>query len=183
MADKYNLNNHKQTRKILRVLGPVVLIIGILLIISGVSSLFAMGSQSQSSYFVGEPEPRNNFSLPFIGIPLLFVGSVMSMYGYMGKVARYQASELAPVGKDVANYMMDNTKDSVRGFAGAIGEGLNQSSQTSSVQSRCSVCGNGLDEDSQFCDQCGTQTVKVCTKCGTDNESDAKFCDACGSQF
>lgn len=182
MADKYNLNNHKQARAVLRVLGPIILIVGIFFIISGTRSFFAMDNQSPSNYF-GDSTSGDNFDHAFIGMPLVFVGSVMSMFGYMGKVARYQASELAPVGKDVANYMMDNTQDSVRGFAGAIGEGLNQGRTGSSKQKRCSHCGNELEPDSQFCDQCGTKTIKVCAKCQTDNESDAKFCDACGYQF
>ena len=182
MADKYNLNNHKQTRQLLRVLGPIILIIGIGFIISGTSSLFAMGNESPSNFF-GDGSPRDNFSHVFIGMPLLFVGFVMSGYGYMGKMARYQASELAPVGKDVANYMMDNTKDSAKGFAGAIGEGLAQASTAAVQQKQCAACGNDLDDNSQFCDQCGAPTRKSCAKCGTDNEGDAKFCDACGQRF
>lgn len=182
MSNKYNLNNHTQSRKVLRILGPIILLIGIGFIISGISSFFTMLNQAESSFF-GEPEPRNNFGYTFIGMPLVFVGAVMTMFGYMGKVARYQASELAPVGKDVANYMMDNTQDSVRDFAGAIGEGLNQEKTGASNHKYCLHCGNVLDTDSQFCDQCGTKTKKMCANCGTDNESDAKFCDACGNRL
>ncbi len=182
MAKNYNLNNHKQARAVLRVLGPIILIIGILFIISGIRSFIGMDNSPSPSY-IGDSRPEDNFFHSFIGMPLVFVGVVMSMFGYMGKVARYQASELAPVGKDVANYMMDNTQDSVRGFAGAIGEGLSQGRTETKNQKHCLQCGNDLDEDSQFCDQCGTKTVKKCVECQTDNESDAKFCDACGYQF
>jgi RNA polymerase subunit RPABC4/transcription elongation factor Spt4 len=182
MKDKYNLNSHKQTRQILRVLGPIILIIGILFIISGTRSFFEMGNQTPSNYF-GDSTSGDNFDHAFIGMPLVFVGAVMSMFGYMGKVARYQASELAPVGKDVANYMMDHTRESAREFAGAIGEGLKQGRQSPPIEKHCGSCGSTVDEDSQFCDQCGNQVVKVCITCGTDNESDAKFCDACGNRF
>ncbi|MHC5155583.1 MAG: hypothetical protein ACYSO3_05600 [Planctomycetota bacterium] len=33
--------------------------------------------------------------IPFIGFPLLFAGLVMTMMGYAGKLARYQAAEIA----------------------------------------------------------------------------------------
>jgi hypothetical protein len=33
-------------------------------------------------------------------MPILFVGTAMCMFGFMGALARYQAGEVAPVGKD-----------------------------------------------------------------------------------
>lgn len=62
--------------------------------------------------------------LPFIGFPLMFAGLVMTMMGYAGKMARYQAAEIAPVQKDAFNYMADGTQGGVKTVANAAGEGL-----------------------------------------------------------
>jgi hypothetical protein len=64
------------------------------------------------------------FWLAFVGMPLMFVGSVMSMYGFMGAVARFMAGEAAPVAADTVNYMAEETKGAVETVAKAAAKGV-----------------------------------------------------------
>ena len=93
------------------------------------------------------------YRISFIGVPLLFLGSVFTILGFLGDVARYQAQEVAPVGKDVVNYMVDGTKDSIKTVARSIKEGLSDDYDDKKV---------------------------ICERCFTENDSDAKYCDNCG---
>jgi hypothetical protein len=69
-------------------------------------------------------EPPRHFWLAFVGIPLMFVGSVLSMYGFMGAVFRFAAGEVAPVGADTAKYMAEETKGAVETVAKAAAKGV-----------------------------------------------------------
>lgn len=106
---------HRSARTILRVGGPALLGIGVLFEIVGMVSFFsAMGSF----------EPPRYFWCGFVGMPLMFIGTIMTMFGYFGAVQRYVAGESAPVAKDVVNYMGENTQSGVRAFTKAATEGF-----------------------------------------------------------
>src|SRR5262245_35342624 len=106
---------HGDIRGFLRVIGPAMMVAGLLFMVVGLASFFAA--------FNGNEPPRN-FWCAFVGMPLLAVGSMISKFAYIGAVTRYLASEVAPVGKDMTNYMVEGTKDSIRDVATAIGEGF-----------------------------------------------------------
>jgi RNA polymerase subunit RPABC4/transcription elongation factor Spt4 len=154
---------HNKTRKVLRIAGPILLVIGFL--------LFA------------------TIILGFIGIPLIFAGAVMTIYGYMGKVARYTAGEMAPVGKDTFNYVATGSKEGISAVASAIGEGLKEGGVSLGGESkesvRCHKCNSVQDADAKFCDDCGTALLKSkpCPGCAELNDADAKFCDNCGQSI
>ena len=132
--------------------------------------------------------------IPFIGFPLMFAGLVMTMFGYAGKMARYQAAEIAPVQKDTFNYMADGTKDGVRTVANAAGEGLvggfaaggltgaGAAAADSQPGVRCHKCNFVETADAKFCSKCGAamEKSKPCPACNELNDPDAKFCDNCG---
>jgi hypothetical protein len=168
---------HNQTRDTLRVLGPLVLGTGVMFMIVGAVDFFRA--------FGGDGPPRL-FWCFFVGMPLLFAGGVMTQMGFMGKIIRYQAQEMAPPVKDTFNYMADGTKDGVRTVVGAIGQGLKESgvvgggSQATMV--RCHKCNALAPADAKFCNQCGHSMGKTqsCPNCRELNDPDAKFCDNCG---
>lgn len=85
-------------RDFLRVLGPAVIVVGVIFAAIGFVSFF--------SAFGGFGPPRY-FWCAFIGLPLIALGSAISRYAFLGAVSRYVANEVAPVGKDVINYMAD----------------------------------------------------------------------------
>ena len=107
---------HTTVRNALRIIGPIIALIGLGFIVVGMVGFFrAFGSFG----------PPKHAWCPFVGMPLLFVGIVLSSYGYMGKVMRYGAQETAPVIKDTFNYMADGTQEGTDG-GGAIGQGLKE---------------------------------------------------------
>ncbi|MFG0254731.1 MAG: zinc ribbon domain-containing protein [Rhodopirellula sp. JB053] len=163
---------HTQTRGVLRVLGPLILLTGIGFTIVGMVSFIAS---------FGSFEPPRYFWCGFVGLPLMFVGAVMTQVGFVGAIARYHAGEIAPVGKDTFNYMAEGTQGGVKTMASAIGAGLSEGMQSNSV--RCVKCGSANDAQAKFCDECGTALSKTCGQCGEVNDSDAKFCDSCGTAF
>ena len=130
---------HVKTRSILRTFGPIIFAVGLLCaIISAVNLMTADG------------EPKL-FFLGFIGLPLMFVGGAMSMFGWQSALLRYQAREVGPVAGQSFNYLAGETREGIRDVAAAVGEGLR-----------------------------GEQKVS-CPKCSAINDADAKFCKACGA--
>jgi RNA polymerase subunit RPABC4/transcription elongation factor Spt4 len=170
---------HIRTRGGLRTTGLILVVIGLVCTVTGGASFFLA---------FGSGQPPVLFPCCFCGLPLLFVGLALTLYGYMGKIMRYQAQEMAPPTKDTFNYMADGTKDGIKTVVGAIGEGLRESgivggSQTTMV--RCHKCNALAPADAKFCNQCGHSLgkTKACPDCRELNDPDAKFCDNCGRAF
>lgn len=171
--------NHSSTRNVLRVIGPLILLVGIIFMIVGFVDFFASAGKFRGPQL---------FWCFFAGMPLLFVGIVTTSYGFMGSVARYSAGEMAPVAKDTINYMAEGTQDSVRTIASALEAGLSGVSGGQKVEEpkvRCHKCNHLVDEDSRFCSECGSAMLKTksCPKCNELNDGDARFCDNCGQQL
>jgi ribosomal protein L40E len=106
---------------------------------------------------------------------------MISKFAYIGAYTRYIASEIAPVGKDMTNYMVEGTKGSIRDMASAIGEGFSMAHTPHAVL--CQKCGSENESSANFCDSCGAPLAKTkrCEKCGDMNDPDARFCDHCGA--
>src|SRR5262245_21988428 len=113
--NKLQSPQHSNVRTVRRVGGPVIAAVGLLFIIVGFGSFFAA---------LGSFEPPRFFWCAFAGMPLLFVGIVMCMFGYLGAFQRYVAGESAPVAKDVVNYMGENVQPGVKAVAKAVTEGI-----------------------------------------------------------
>lgn len=169
MNDHERLNpGHTNARDVLRVVGPLLVGLGLILTVTGVGSVFA------SFGTFGSPRL---FWCAFIGLPMLFLGAVMCKFAFMGRLVRYMASETAPVAKDTFNYMADGTQQGVRTMASAIGQGLRDDGS----ESRCGKCGQTNDADARFCQKCGAGLATTCPACSRPNKAEANFCDACGS--
>jgi hypothetical protein len=166
--------HHTATRAMLRIIGPSVAGIGLLFTLVAVASFFSA---------LGTFEPPRYFWCAFVGLPLLAVGIALSKFAFMGAVTRYMANEVAPVGKDVVNYMAEGTKDAVRELATAVGEGLRtgKTEQGGSVVP-CPKCNVDNERSAKFCSACGTalHSSQACPACGALNDADARFCDHCG---
>lgn len=106
---------HANVRKFLQIGGPVILASGVLFTIVGIGSFFMS---------FGSASPPRFFWCGFIGLPMMFVGGVMCMFGYASVVQRYLAGETAPVAKDVVNYMGENTQPGLKAMSKAIAEGV-----------------------------------------------------------
>lgn len=150
-------------RKKLKKIGLPCLIIGLLLIIIAFINFI-------SSFGKGMPDL---FFLFFIGIPLVFIGGTCLLHANIGKIARYTASQTAPVQKDVVNYLLDETKDNVVDIIKSIDENKKE----------CPYCLTENDFNAQYCKNCGKEICKICTFCNKENDSDAKYCDKCGKEL
>lgn len=171
-----NNSGHKGFRDVFRVVGPILLAIGILLIVIAMVDFFsAMGGWG----------PPKLFWCFFLAMPFLAVGGSLTKLGYMGTVARYVAEEVAPVGKDTFNYLADETSQGMGKIAMAIGSGINADPMTKETEIQCVKCNKPNAIDANFCKNCGSvlQKSKSCLECNELNSFDAKFCDKCGYRF
>ncbi|HVR75867.1 MAG TPA: zinc ribbon domain-containing protein [Planctomycetota bacterium] len=162
------------TRNVLRILGPAVVVVGLIFAAIGIGSFF--------SAFGGSGPPRY-FWCAFIGLPLLGLGGIICKFAFLGPVTRYMANEVAPVGKDVVNYMAEGTRGAVRDVAAAVGEGLRAGAPAQEMRIlRCHKCNTDNEAPASFCKGCGAPLAKTrpCRSCGELNDPDARFCDGCG---
>ena len=109
------LRNQGKVRKILRWGGLTIILIALIFMLVGLIGFF--------SAFGGTEPPRYLWCL-FIALPLLFIGSIMTMFGFMASVHRYVAGESAPVAGDVVNYMGEKIQPGVRSVARSVSEGI-----------------------------------------------------------
>jgi ribosomal protein L40E len=163
---------HNDVRALLRTIGPAMVVIGVIFIVIGVGSFFTA---------FGSFEPPRYFWCAFVGMPLTAVGMAISKFAYLGAVTRFVAGEVAPVGKDVTNYMVEGTKDSIRDAAIAVGQGFAAAKTPHGLH--CAKCGTDNETSANFCRECGAPLAKTkrCEKCGGLNNADARFCDHCGA--
>lgn len=165
-------------RGTLRLLGPVIIAIGVLFVLVGGVDFFSKATSGQMP---------TKFWCFFVGLPLLALGGTLTRFGFMGAVARYTVGEYAPVAKDTINYMADGTADAVQDLAQAVGKGLAAETGSSGAQARirCHKCNADNDTDARFCSRCGAalSKAKECPECNELNDPDARFCDNCGHSF
>lgn len=164
---------HSDARSVLRIVGPLIALVGLIFTIVGMGSFFgAFGSGEMPRYFW----------CAFVGLPLLGIGMAITKFAFLGTVTRYMANEVAPVGKDVVNYMADGTKGAVRDLAAAVGEGFRGTQPSPIRLLRCHKCNADNEAPASFCKACGTALgkTKLCPGCRELNDPDARFCDNCG---
>ena len=154
-----NDDKHKKIKIVLRVIGFICLPVGIILLLCGTIPFFS-GDVS-------------TFNLNFIAMPLIFVGAVCLMWGFMREVNKYVTDENLPVVTDAANKILSDTREETVKTAAQIKEKLPV----------CGRCGEVNEKGANFCDRCGAPLKKKCADCGEMNDSDAKFCRNCGKQL
>ncbi len=119
-------------RTTFRVLGAVVLVVGVITFGYGITSVFGSGFEGPSGFqvacFLG-------------GLLVVGFGLMLLQWGFLGAAARYGAGETMPVVKDSAAYLSD-------------GEGILGVGRTAGPY--CSKCGVRNDADAKFCDSCGS---------------------------
>lgn len=165
---------HNQIRDILRLVGPAVVVAGVIFAAIGLWSFFAT---------FGTFEPPRYFWCAFVGVPLIGLGMTICKFAFLGAASRYVAGEVAPVGKDVVNYLAEGTRGAVRDVATAVAEGLHAGATGQEVRMvRCAQCHTDNELPANFCKRCGAPLPKTspCSGCGTWNDADARFCDHCG---
>ena len=151
MSEEPNIDpRHSSTRAALRMIGPLVAVIGLVFTVIGFASFFSA---------FGTFEPPHYFWCAFIGLPLLAIGVGVTQFAFFGSIARYFLGETAPVVKDTFNYLAEGTKGGVKTTAQAIGEGLATGMAPGPKTTICARCKQANDADARFCKGCGAALV------------------------
>lgn len=167
--------HHHSHRAGLRAVGALFAIVGAVFTAVGLFSFFgAMGRG-------GKP---HLFWCAFVGLPLLGFGLVLLKGGYLGAIARYAATETAPVAADAMSHIAHGTTDAVQATAAAIATGM----RGDAPPQRCASCGAASSAAANFCQQCGKPLVDetkalACPKCHHGNARAARFCAGCGHRL
>jgi len=143
-----SLRQQSGVRTFLRVGGPIIFGIGLLLTIAGMISFFsAFGS-------FGLPE---NFWMAFIGLPLMGVGGAMTKAGYLGPATRYVAGEVTPSLRDTLGALGIGSGARVCAACGAHNDANSRFCDACGkpLSRACASCGASNDADARFCDGCG----------------------------
>ena len=154
---------HERTKRILKIVGPIVAAAGLILAVVGFVSFF--------SSFGGDGMP-SLFWCAFVGMPVFVIGLGITFTAFRREIATYQKNESAPV----INEFAEDIKPAVQSVASAVRE-------TAAQDAICPDCGEKNDADAKFCKNCGAALRKVCPHCGEQNDADAKFCKSCGKSL
>lgn len=141
----------ENVKQVLRLVGPVIFGIGVILMIVAGVDFF-------SAFRTGRLPDR--FWCFFLAIPALWLGAVLSMGGFMGRLFRYQLSQVAPVQTDYINYMAREAGPAVETAAEALGAGLARGFERGREhlppeRVTCPTCHAENDTSAYFCNQCG----------------------------
>lgn len=155
---------HERTKRILKIVGPIVAAAGLILAVVGFVSFFSsFGSGGMPSLFW----------CAFVGMPVFVIGLGITFTAFRREIATYHKNESAPV----INEFAEDIKPAVQSVASAVRE-------TAAAQDAiCPDCGEKNDADAKFCKNCGAALRKVCPDCGEQNDADAKFCKSCGKSL
>lgn len=154
---------HERTKRILKIVGPIVAAAGLILAVVGFVSFF-------SSF--GDDGMPSLFWCAFVGMPVFVIGLGITFTAFRREIATYQKNESAPV----INEFAEDIKPAVQSVASAVRE-------TAAQDAICPDCGEKNDADAKFCKNCGAALRKVCPDCGEQNDAEAKFCKSCGKSL
>lgn len=167
-----NGQQHNETKKKLRVIGIILLVIGAVCMITGFVD-FALSMKSED----GMP---SLFFLIFLGSPMAFVGIALLILSYKKEIGTYIKNESVPVINEAA----DELKPAVKSVVSAVKEGLKGEVTKDEKSERiCPHCGKHNDTDHAFCAFCGKPLGKVCPVCGAQQDSGDVFCGKCGAKL
>ena len=167
---------HRRTQGALRMLGPIVLCLGVILTAVGLISFFSA---------FGTFEPPRYFFAAIIGLPTIGIGLVLTRLGYLGAFFRYVSAEVSPVATDTFNAMSEEASKGMeamaraasRGFSTGLGRQRFPKEQTLD----CPHCQAANTGNAQFCNQCGTSLVsRACSHCSAELLPRSQFCNQCG---
>ena len=149
---------HEKTKLTLRILGIVLLSLGVVFSAIGIINFFYTASTNG-----GVPKL---FFFAFIGFPMVGVGGMLLMFSYKREIMKYGKNETMPIykemGKDIAPVIKEFT------------------AQEEKIT--CS-CGAENDKNSKFCKECGKELVKKCPDCNEKLDADSNFCKNCGHKL
>ena len=168
--------HHQRTQSVLRLVGPVVLVTGVICTAIGLISFF-------SSF--GTFQPPRYFWAAMIGLPLIGIGLGITRLGYLGAYFRYFSGEVTPVATDTFNTMSEGARHGLETIAHAAGRGFSAGMGTNLPPGEqavvCARCEAPNPVNAKFCNQCGTALKGItCSDCGAAVDAGSRFCNQCG---
>ena len=133
------------TRTTLRVIGVVLLVVGVPVFAWGIYSVFT---------YDGYDGPPGTAILAFMGgLPLIGIGLMALNVGTIGAQSRYVAGETMPTVKQSAAYLSDG--EGIMGVGRTVDDDPHGTRGAAATGPFCRSCGVRNDEDARFCDGCG----------------------------
>lgn len=142
------LRDQAQLRSVMRIVGPVLVGVGLLLTAIAMFDFFAA--------FGGFGIP-GNFWMAFVGIPLIGIGSAITKFAYLGPASRYVAGEVTPTIRDTLGALGIGGGQTVCAACG----GSNAADATYcddcgvALRRVCATCATANAGDAKFCKSCG----------------------------
>ena len=156
-------NNHEETKKKLKIIGSIILGVGITLSAIGLISFFSA---------FGSGDFPKLFFLVFPGFPMIGIGASMLSFAYKREIMRYSKNESVPVINEAIEEVGPTVKKVVSG------------EKTSDEKTKkCPNCGAENPDKNKFCPECGATLDKTCPTCGNTVDADDKFCPNCGTKL
>ena len=145
--------NHQRRQSFMRYVGIGLLISGVILTAVGLISFFTS---------FGTFGPPRYFWATFLGLPLIAIGSALTLLGNLDNYYRYFAEELTPAGSEVFRNLATESQQAVETVAQAVGRGIAMgiggapaaSSEVAETVD-CKQCGSANPRSARFCNQCG----------------------------
>ncbi len=156
-------NNHEETKKKLKIIGSIILGVGITLSAIGLISFFSA---------FGSGDFPKLFFLVFPGFPMIGIGASMLSFAYKREIMRYSKNEGVPVLNEAIEEVAPTVKKVVSG----------EKPESEKVK-KCPSCGAENSDKNRFCPECGAALNKVCPKCGNKVGASDKFCPNCGTKL
>lgn len=165
-----NEQQHNATKKKLRVIGIILIIVGVLCMTTGIVD-FSLAFNGK------EVRDPTLFFLIFLGSPIMVAGIICLIFGFKKEIGMYIKNESVPVINEAAG----DLKPAIKSVVSAVKEGLNgEEKQSDRV---CSHCGKSNDGNHAFCSFCGKPLGKTCPVCGAQQEYGDAFCGKCGAKL
>ena len=154
---------HIKTKKKLKIIGLIVLIIGLCCTVAGFVNF---------GISIAKGEMPKLFFLLIIGLPCAGIGGMLTAAGFRKEIMTYTAKESAPA----VNIMGQSVAPGISAIAAAA-----KAADPSPVI--CPECGESNAAGSNFCKNCGKKLLSKCPKCGTSVEEGSGFCSNCGEKL
>ncbi len=149
----------------LRILGPILLVCGILMTLIGFGNfIFSFIDAVSGDPFSGESNaPILFIALGIPGIILMGIGGPLTQAGYLKEITTYGAKETTPA--------VTIATTAVR--AAILDDDI-----------PCPTCATPIEPDSKFCSSCGQPVNALqCPSCEHPIEANDRFCNSCGTNI
>jgi len=172
----------KKTSKTFLIIGSILLAVGIAALI--VSIIFL--KQAENSWWGNPKADLPDPIFVFLSAVIIMIGITFFSIGltpYKTKVGAKLAKETMDyAGEDLAKVGEKNAEIATPAIE-KVTKTIVSSKDNVQKKIKCPYCGEEVDQDQAFCDECGKPLKKICPKCGKTNESDNKFCKYCGEKL